>query len=62
MKTLQEIRELLAGKNLAKVGREVGLSRAYIQMIATGKRLNPSYSVVKRISDYLEDKSGPSND
>ena len=54
MKTLQEIRELLAGRNLAKVGRGVGLSRAYLQRIAAGKRVNPSYEVVKTLSDYLE--------
>lgn len=54
MKTLEEIRKLLAGRNLAEVGRGVGLSRAYLQRIAAGRRANPSYEVVKRLSDYFE--------
>jgi transcriptional regulator with XRE-family HTH domain len=59
MKTLDEIRRLLEGRNLARVGREVGLTRAYLSRIRRGEACNPSYDVVERLSAYLE---RPTND
>ena len=54
MKDLEEIREALKGKNLSKVGRSVGVTRAYMSLIRMGRAKNPSYSVLKRLSDELE--------
>jgi predicted transcriptional regulator len=54
MKTLADIRQELQGRNLAEVGRGVGLTRAYLWKIRAGEKVNPSYEVVKRLSDYLE--------
>ena len=54
MKDLEEIREALKGKNLSKVGRSVGVTRAYMSLLRKGRAKNPSYSVLKRLSDALE--------
>lgn len=53
MMTLEEIQEALAGKNLSEIARKVGVTRSYIHALATGKRLNPSYEMVKKLSDAL---------
>jgi transcriptional regulator with XRE-family HTH domain len=54
MKTLSEIKGLLKGRNLAQVGRAVGLSRAYILRIKQGRAANPSYETVRKLSEYFE--------
>jgi len=62
MKTLSEIKGLLKGRNLAQVGRAVGLSRAYILRIKQGQAKNPSYETVRKLSEYLEGEGGPRRD
>jgi predicted transcriptional regulator len=57
MLTLEQIRDSLDDKNLAEVGRKTGVTRAYLAAIRGGLRVNPSYSVVKKLSDYLEAKA-----
>jgi len=56
MKTLNEIRAELDDANLAEIGRNVRLTRAYLCRIRSGSAKNPSYCVVKRLSDYLESR------
>lgn len=54
MLTLQQIRERLHDRNLAYIGREVGVSAQYMADIAKGKATNPSYVVLMKLSSYLE--------
>ena len=51
--TLEQIREALRDRNLAFVGRELKVTRSYLQAIRAGK-VRPSNETQKRISDYLE--------
>ena len=54
MKNLEEIRISLKGRNLSKIGREVGVTRAYMSLLRKGLAKNPTYTVLKRLSDELE--------
>jgi transcriptional regulator with XRE-family HTH domain len=54
MLTIEEIREKLQDRNLTKVAASIGITRVYLSAIANGKQLNPSYDIVKKLSDYLE--------
>ena len=51
---LDEIRERLKDRNLKEVSRQTGLGYNNLHGIATGSRNNPSYNVLRAISDYLE--------
>ena len=53
MKNLEEIREALKGRNLAEIGREVGVTRAYMSLLRKGLAKNPTYTVLKQLSDLL---------
>ena len=54
MKNLEEIREALKGRNLAEIGREVGVTRAYMSLLRKGLAKNPTYTVLKQLSDLLD--------
>lgn len=54
MMTIEEVAEKLAEKNRSEVARAVGATRSYINAIANGIRVNPSYEMIKKLSDYLE--------
>lgn len=56
MSDLELIRDKLKGRNYSEVARHVGVTRAYIHAIATGKRTNPSASLIKALSNYLTKK------
>ena len=53
MLTLQQIRERLHDRNLAYIGREIGLSAQYMADLAKGTAKNPSYVVLMKLSSYL---------
>ena len=40
--------------NLSVVAREVKCTRSYISQIANGNQLNPSYDMIKKLSDYFD--------
>lgn len=54
MKPLEELTEELKNHNLSEVARSIGVTRAYISALANGKRLNPTYEIIKKINEYLE--------
>lgn len=55
MLDLDQIREKLQDRNLSEVGRRLSITRSYLSYICKdGSKANPSYEMVKRISDYLE--------
>ena len=54
MMTIEQVVEKLQDRNLTKVAKSVGITRVYLSAIANGKQLNPSYEIVKKLSDYLE--------
>jgi len=54
MLTIDQIKERLADRNLREVSRRTGIGYGNLHAIATGRRTNPTYKVVKAISDYLE--------
>lgn len=60
MLTLEEIKAALSDRNLREVSRRTGISYANLYAIATGRRDNPTYKVVSKISEYL--KKNPSED
>jgi transcriptional regulator with XRE-family HTH domain len=57
MLTLEEIRERLIDRRLPIVAKATGLGRKTLWEIREGRVTNPSYRVLKTLSDYLtEDK------
>jgi len=56
MLTLEEVKKRLSDRNLKEVSRRTGISYANIYAIATGRRENPTYKVIAKLSDYLEQK------
>lgn len=54
MLSIEQIREKLTDRNLAEVSRRIGITRAYLGMIANGSRI-PSYATLKKLSDYLQE-------
>lgn len=57
MLTIEQIRKKLQDENAAEIARIIGVTRAYVSAIKNGNRVNPSYEVIKRLSDLLEDSS-----
>lgn len=55
MLTMNQIRERLnePGVNYSHAAKSVGVNKAYISMMASGKRKNPSSDLQEKISDYL---------
>jgi transcriptional regulator with XRE-family HTH domain len=54
MLTIEDIQEKLRDRNLAEVARAAGVTRSYISAIASGKRVNPSYEMLKKLSEVLQ--------
>lgn len=54
MMSIEQIRRELKNHNYADVSRAAGITRSYVHAIASGAKKNPSYSVLKALSDYLE--------
>ena len=50
----QVVKELQGRKNMAKMGREIGITGAYLRALRDGVALNPSWKMMERISKYLE--------
>jgi len=56
MLTLEVIIKKLEDRNISEVARRTDLSAPYIRAIIKKERTNPSYSHIKKLSDYLEEK------
>jgi transcriptional regulator with XRE-family HTH domain len=56
MLTLEECKTALVEPdcNISEVARAINVTPSYLWLLAHGQRLNPSYHLVKRLSDYLE--------
>lgn len=52
MLTIEQLRHLLAQRNLAEVSREAGIHYNTVYRVAKGNGL-PDYNTVKALSDYL---------
>ena len=53
MMTLEQVREALQDRNLAKVSESTGLHYQTVYRVANGIGSQVSYQVVKSLSDYL---------
>lgn len=53
MLSIEQVRARLEDRNLAEVARRVEVTRVYLSAIKNG-RVTPSYKMVKKLSDYLE--------
>ena len=62
MLNLENIRKLLEDRNLREVSRRTGVGYNNLYAIANGSRTNPSYLVLKALSDYLESKAQESKE
>lgn len=58
MMNLEQVQKALKNSNLTEVSRHVNITVSYLSYLANGKRLNPSYDTLKRLSDYLEKQHG----
>lgn len=54
MQTIQEILKRLEDRNLRAVAERSGVNYMTLYRIAKGDTKDPSYSIVKRLHDYLE--------
>jgi len=54
MLSLEEIQKQLKDRRPGMVADATGLSYPTIQSIRDGKNLNPTFNVIKLLSDYLE--------
>lgn len=53
MLTLEEIKHALRDRRLDIVSKQTGIHRATISRIRNGENANPTYTVIKTLSDYL---------
>jgi N-acetylmuramic acid 6-phosphate (MurNAc-6-P) etherase len=56
MMTLEEIKTQLQDRRVDIVAQATGLHYNSVQRIRSGANSNPSYNVMKLLSDYLEGK------
>jgi predicted transcriptional regulator len=56
MPTLEEIKTLLADRNLSEVSRRSGVPYAMLYKFATG-RVEPKYETIKVLAEYLQGQS-----
>ena len=54
MLTLEEIRIKMQDRNVTKVAERIGVTRVHLSTILNNTKSNPSYRIVKSLSDYLE--------
>lgn len=55
MLSLEEIRERLQDRRLRVIAEKTGLSYPTVLNVRDNIRSNPTYEVLKKISEYLED-------
>lgn len=55
MLTLEEIVKKLEDRNLSEVGRRAGVTSSYLSAILRGDRVNPTYTMLKKLSDYFNE-------
>ena len=55
MLTLKDIQERLWDRRIGLVAEATGVNRKTLWAIASGRTTNPSYEVVKKLSDYFEE-------
>ncbi len=53
MLTLEEIQVMLRDRRPSIVAEAIGVHQATIAAIRDGKNTNPTYTVIKALSDYL---------
>ena len=53
MLTLEEIKDALRDRRLDIVSEKTGIHRATISRIRNDENANPTYAVIKTLSDYL---------
>jgi len=53
MLTIEEIRELLSDRNILKVSEKTGIHHNTLYKLVRGET-DPRYSILKKLSDYLE--------
>ena len=58
MLSLDEIQKILQDRNLSEVARRADLDTSTVWRIANGQAGNVGYETVRKLSDYLENKSG----
>lgn len=56
MLTLEEIVKRLETRNMSKIARDIGVTGAYLSAIKNGKKINPSYETIKKLSEALSDE------
>jgi len=56
MMTLEQIAEKLQDRRLDIVAQATGIHPNTLRAIRQGRQTNPTYSVLKALSDYLEGK------
>lgn len=56
MLTLEQIRVALQDRRLGLVAEATGLHYNTVRGIASGENVNPTYAVLKAISDYLTER------
>lgn len=52
--TINEIRKKLIGKNYAEIARQIGVTRSYVQYLATNDNAKPGYDVLIKLSGALQ--------
>jgi transcriptional regulator with XRE-family HTH domain len=55
MLTLEEIQERLRYRRIGIVADTTGINRKTLWAIVSGRTKNPSYGVIRKLSDYLEE-------
>jgi len=53
MMTLEQIKQALSDRNLREVSIRTGVGYGNLCAIVRGDRQNPSYAVIKSLSEYL---------
>lgn len=56
MLTLEDIKRRLSDRRLSRVAEATGLHYNTVRNIAIGENKNPTYDVLKTLSDYLTDR------
>jgi hypothetical protein len=56
MLTLEDIRKRLADRRINMVADSTGLHYNTVRNIAVGENTNPTYEVLKALSDYLSEE------
>ena len=56
MMTIEQIIDKMEDRNLSYIARKLKVTPAYLALIKKRRRLNPSYEMVKKLSDYFEEQ------